>query len=367
MGAITLQSGIYGNYYSGNNWLTSEQMETNAGYLYRFLTARGWHVASIAGVMGNLAHESKANPGIWEQLDDAYPCYVSYPWNDNSPAGAGLVQWTPACDRLLPWAVARGVPWQSMDFQLDELDHEMTYNQDGDGYGVFFGAVTDGMTALEFKTNARNKTAYELAIIFLNGYERPANPNNDERGQSGEYWYQWFIVNGGSVGIIPAWPTLDTAEITSQFGNRIDPISGESQFHYGLDLASGLDSPIYAVMGGIVIEAGYNNLAGNFVLIRHTDDDKYSRYLHLNSSSVVVGSEVTRGQQIGGMGTTGYSTGVHLHIEISSAYPFQYNAPGSLIDPELYLTRTITPPSGAMYPPKKFNFVVFAGRPVHIR
>lgn len=371
MGTITTRTGQFGEYFVGNNWLTNEQMQHNALYIYASFLSKGWHIATIAGVLGNLEHESTINSGTWEQLDDNYPCYVSYPWNANSPAGAGLVGWTPACDRLVPWSQTAGVHWSDLDFQLDELDHEFTYNLDGNNSAVWFGAATQGMTAYEFKTNARNMNAYDLAVAFLGGYERPYDPQNSVRGAAGEKWYLYLLENGDNAGmILPAFPTVPEATITSQYGWRTHPISGDYEFHYGLDIAYGGNPPIFAVMSGTVIVADYHSARGYYVVIKHAHDDKYSLYQHLDDYYVAVSDTVSRGQTIGTMGTTGDSTGDHLHIEIMTAYPPVYNPDtGDTIDPELYLQSYYIPPNSRykMKPPKKYNFVVFTGRPVHIR
>lgn len=89
--------------------------------------------------------------------------------------------------------------------------------------------------------------------------------------------------------------------------------------HDGVDIANGLNTPIYAAADGIVTQAGVRGGYGNAILIKHSMNGRrlYTRYGHLNSLIVSVGQTVKKGQQIGYMGTTGYSTGVHLHFSIS--------------------------------------------------
>lgn len=117
------------------------------------------------------------------------------------------------------------------------------------------------------------------------------------------------------------WPTVSNSVITSYFGHRDTGISGASTYHQGIDIGvpgniSG--SPIYAADGGTVSHAGYlNSAAGYAIYIDHGGGVKTS-YMHLRSDGVLVrkGQNVTRGQHIGKMGSTGISSGVHLDFRI---------------------------------------------------
>ena len=130
---------------------------------------------------------------------------------------------------------------------------------------------------------------------------------------------------GGTGGI----PTVDQLgvtwlvptsyiKLTSPFGMRLHPIRGQWLMHYGVDLAGRSGWPIYATRGGIVKEVGYDPVsAGNYVIIDHWDGSE-SVYMHMYRwPDVAQGQYVAQGQQIGGQGTTGGSTGVHLHFGIS--------------------------------------------------
>ncbi|MGR3540650.1 MAG: DUF5930 domain-containing protein [Hasllibacter sp.] len=102
---------------------------------------------------------------------------------------------------------------------------------------------------------------------------------------------------------------------TSGFGPRWHPIRGGRRMHYGLDFAGARGTPIAATGAGTVTRAGWFSSYGRTVEIRHANG-VMTRYAHLNSIDVSVGQRVSRGERIGGMGTTGRSTGVHLHYEI---------------------------------------------------
>ncbi|MDR1933229.1 MAG: M23 family metallopeptidase [Spirochaetales bacterium] len=104
--------------------------------------------------------------------------------------------------------------------------------------------------------------------------------------------------------------------ITSRYGYRNDPFSGERRFHNGIDIAGSFGAPVGAAMEGRVIEAGYNNISGNYVVVAHSGGYVTS-YAHLSLIRVKQGQWVTEGQRLGDIGSTGYSTGNHLHFSIS--------------------------------------------------
>lgn len=113
----------------------------------------------------------------------------------------------------------------------------------------------------------------------------------------------------------PATQPLETAQVSSPFGMRADPISGETRHHGGLDLAAPLGSPVRGVLPGRVVTAGPAGNYGNLVEIRHPDG-RNTRYAHLDQIRVEVGQQVSQGQVIGTVGQTGRTTGPHLHFEL---------------------------------------------------
>ncbi|MFC0632887.1 M23 family metallopeptidase [Brevundimonas balnearis] len=105
------------------------------------------------------------------------------------------------------------------------------------------------------------------------------------------------------------------ARITSGFGLRFDPFNRRPALHQGQDFAAPINTPIVATAPGVVSFAGVRSGYGKTVEIDHGDGFK-TRYAHLNTISVAAGQRVSLGQRLGGMGTTGRSTGVHLHYEV---------------------------------------------------
>ena len=110
-------------------------------------------------------------------------------------------------------------------------------------------------------------------------------------------------------------PTGPGVRETSGFGARSDPFSGEPAYHPGQDFAGAYGSAIYVTAPGVVSFAGQRNGYGNTVEVDHGHGFK-TRYGHLSAISVLVGQRVAVGQRIGAMGSTGRSTGTHLHYEV---------------------------------------------------
>ncbi len=109
-------------------------------------------------------------------------------------------------------------------------------------------------------------------------------------------------------------------DVTSGYGLRTDPFTGKSKPHNGVDFAAPIGTPVYAVGKGKVIHADHMGLtsAGKFVAIRHGDGHK-TRYLHLSRVEVERGEMVKPGDKIGEVGSTGRSSGPHLHYEVIDA------------------------------------------------
>lgn len=124
------------------------------------------------------------------------------------------------------------------------------------------------------------------------------------------------------------WPTFGW--LTGTFGGRPDPFTGEPAFHQGLDISTAKGREVYATANGTVESAQYTGDYGNRIVVRH-DFGLATRYGHLSRFSVKPGQSVQRGDVIGYVGSTGRSTGAHLHYEIL--------ANGKLINPLQLLTQ----------------------------
>ena len=125
--------------------------------------------------------------------------------------------------------------------------------------------------------------------------------------------------------------------LTGTFGQRMDPFTGEPGVHQGLDISTEKGQPVYVTADGTIESAGYNGDYGNMIIVQH-GFGLTTRYGHLSGFAVKAGQGVKRGQVIGYVGSTGRSTGAHLHYEIL--------ANGRLINPLQLLTK----PSNAANP-----------------
>ena len=125
------------------------------------------------------------------------------------------------------------------------------------------------------------------------------------------------------------WPVPSCTYITSRFGLRVHPITGEQKTHTGLDIGAGYGAAIVAADGGTVSFAGVKGGYGNCVMINH-GNGYVTLYGHMSSISVSQGQGVSKGETIGYVGSSGVATGPHCHFEIFSG--------GSRIDPEQFFS-----------------------------
>ena len=117
------------------------------------------------------------------------------------------------------------------------------------------------------------------------------------------------------------WPCPSSHRITSEFGPRVSPTGGSDTYHNGIDIGAPTGSAITAVQSGTVIVSKYSNSAGNYIVINHGKDASgnviCSVYMHASERYVSVGDAVSQGQTIAAVGSTGYSTGPHLHFAVT--------------------------------------------------
>lgn len=132
--------------------------------------------------------------------------------------------------------------------------------------------------------------------------------------------------NGGAF----IWPCPSSTRVTSEYGQRISPTAGASSNHKGIDIGASYGADIVAAADGTVVFSGYSNTGGNYVMIDH-GGSLYTVYMHASSLCVEKGATVTRGQVIAKVGSTGISTGNHLHFGVSLN--------GSYVSPWNYLSK----------------------------
>ena len=138
------------------------------------------------------------------------------------------------------------------------------------------------------------------------------------------------------IGGVLAWPVPGYTKISSNYGMRVHPITGQYKLHTGVDISAPMGANFVAANDGIVTKAGYNTAYGNMVIIDHGGGIS-TLYAHGSEILVTVGQTVTRNEPILKVGSTGYSTGPHAHFEV--------RINGVVTNPIEYITNGVIPSS----------------------
>ncbi len=198
------------------------------------------------------------------------------------------------------------------------------------GLGAFAGfVVTLATPALANETAATTQIAGSVKA------ESSISGDTEFR----ELFASWGGEESRATGIIPVAPRASVAipsqspmqgyRLSSSYGMRTHPVLGGRRGHTGIDLAAPTGTPVYATADGLVSRASRFSSYGNFISIEH-GGDLQTRYAHLSGYAVAEGDRVTKGQLIGFVGSTGRSTGPHLHYEVRVS--------GDAVDPRPYMT-----------------------------
>lgn len=176
-----------------------------------------------------------------------------------------------------------------------EAGFEQRYSAAGNPVGV------PVLVYASLETAAKSRALYR--------FETP-----DKNGATGPKWYD---ANGRSTVRTLMRTPIDGARISSPYGMREHPVLGFMKLHRGTDFAAPTGTPIFASGDAVVEFAGLKGPNGNFVKLRH-DNGWETLYLHMNRilPGIIAGARIVQGRQIGEVGTTGRSTGPHLHYEV---------------------------------------------------
>lgn len=297
----------------------STTAEKNAWVIWSELINKKYSKAAAAGILGNVQGEVGAgmNPdtgqvggpayGLVQWDGSAYPLVGSPTYN-----GREYVQ------RLMSAASIQG-DYKTIVPQVNLIEWSVANGQ-------WIGAV-EPKSVSSYKSATSPETA---ANAFELNFERPAAAH-PERQTYARNWYDKFKnleQPGGKYGM----PISPGYQITSWFGDRDDPLNpGNLETHKGMDFADSIGSPIFAAENGVVVASlptAESGGFGEYIVIKHTDGN-FTGYGHLSKRIAVNGATVSKGQEIGAMGTTGNSTGSHLHFSVGSALwgPYQDPAP----------------------------------------
>ncbi|EOY2790388.1 phage tail tip lysozyme [Enterococcus hirae] len=290
--------------------LTTEA-EKRAWKIWTILKARGYSEYAAAGILGNIQGEVGAsmNPDT-EQLGG--PAYGIVQWDGSAYPLVGSPTWNGReyVQRLMNTAGIQE-DYRSIEAQVKLLDWCM-FN------GQWLGKVNP-TTVSGFKSINDAKSA---AYAFEMNFERPASAHPERQNYAQSWYNKLHGLTSPEPGGNFICPIQKPVTVTSECGWRTSPINGGQEFHNGIDLVNGNpNTPIFAALDGEVVQAGanYYDWYGNYVVIKH-NNGKWTGYAHLSRIDVSVGQKVQKGAQIGLMGTTGPSTGEHLHFQIMKNY-----------------------------------------------
>lgn len=267
----------------------------------------GFTKQAAAALLGNAQGESDANPTADEGNGAPGFGYGVWQWTDSSGATSGRVY-------MINLMTKAGI---SDDPDTITAQFKLLMWHAPNGQWIATSAYP--YTWTQFMNLTDINTA---AQAFVANFERPRDPH-PERTTWAQEWYDKFkdLEIPASKGYIK--PIADPITVTSEFGWRTSPITGAQEFHNGIDLVNGNpNTPIFASADGEVIVAGdanYYDWYGNWTVIQHADG-MYTGYAHQSRVDVSKGQKVTAGQQIGLMGTTGPSTGEHLHFQFMDEF-----------------------------------------------
>lgn len=158
---------------------------------------------------------------------------------------------------------------------------------------------------------------------LLAQYEAEEKKQEEQQSQTPSYSGE-TVSGSGSL----TWPVPSCHSISSGYGYRIHPVTGEKKFHAGIDIPCSTGSTIVSADGGTVVDAGYTAYNGNYLKISHGNGIE-TMYLHCSSLLVSSGSHVKKGQTIAKSGATGMVSGAHLHFVVKKN--------GSYVNPSNYL------------------------------
>lgn len=307
------QSGVGG--FSGN---------TDKEKVWNFFRGKGFTKKATAGIMGNTEQESGTNPKSIQ--------------NGGKGPGTGLIQWGNNADggrwnSLKKWASKENKDEWAIETQLEWLWKEMNDSYHTGLLRKRLGDYGYAITGSVLDTYAKVDNIKDSVYIFDRAITRAGKPMFERRLNYANTIYEEFKdYTGGTSSGTGQFVNPAPGRITSKYGMRTHPVHGDRRMHQGIDVAGG-GTPLVAADNGVVTLNKTHRGFGNYLKINHGDINGKkveTLYAHMaQQSPLAIGQTVTRGQSIGTMGTTGTSTGVHLHFEVHEN--------GNSVDPEQYV------------------------------
>lgn len=209
-------------------------------------------------------------------------------------------------------ALKRGVPAQVVREAINALAYDINWQHDptrGDPFTIVYDAYQD--------TNGNVVRADNLKYVSFAPGGKNTTVRRIYRFQPLKGTPGYYDANGVSVVRTLLQTPMDPSKMrmTSKFGRRVHPILGYSRDHKGVDFGAAPGTPVRAAGDGVIVRAGYWGHYGNYVMIKHNSEFS-TAYAHLSRMKVKVGQKVRQNQIIGNVGSTGRTTGPHLHYEV---------------------------------------------------
>ena len=272
-------------------------------------------IEPLLGILGNIDLESTFSPVLTEV---------------GGGGGYGLVQWTPVSVLQSHCNILGLSPYTSGDVQIQVILDEITSTDNNlrEWYTTSnfisnyysFGASSDmiGITPNQFLYNEMNWNADKLAIMFMAGYERPRALQEsihwEQRKARALFWYSYMQDTPIEADYIARIAPFIRAKfyVTAEFWE-----DRGSYYHKGLDISTGENTNLYSMCDGEVIRVAYDpDGFGNYIIIKEVGTGLGFLYAHMSSVAVTQGQAIRNGELVGVEGSTGHSTGIHLHLEM---------------------------------------------------
>ena len=243
---------------------------------------------------------------VWQDIKNNYESKVFLrPTRTEETLIKGVIE-----NNLYISALKSGIPENTLLEIIGLLGFSIDFQREirsGDSFEVLFTKEIDTLSNLVTQTKPIKYVSMNLSgnkVNFFKYEDKHGSPQYyDENGKSSKRTIMKTPING--------------ARLSSRYGNRKHPILGYTKMHRGLDFAAPSGTPIFAAGDGIIEKAGWNGSYGKYIRIRHTGTYK-TAYAHLSGfhKNIRIGKRVLQGKIIGYVGTTGRSTGPHLHYEV---------------------------------------------------
>ena len=261
---------------------------------------------NVTGGALKLNFSKKRDIFVWQDFENNYLSQIFLrPTKSENTLIKGVIK-----SNLYLSAIKSGVPENTLLEMINLLGFSVDFQREiraGDSFEIMFTKEIDLL-----KNSLMQTRPISYVSINLSGNKLGFYKYYDEYG-----FPQYYDKNGNSSKRTIMKTPINGAKLTSRYGNRKHPVLGYTKLHRGLDFAAPTGTPVFAAGDGIIEKAGWNGSYGRYIRIRHTGTYK-TAYAHLSRihKKIKIGSRVLQGETIGYVGSSGRSTGAHLHYEV---------------------------------------------------